>query len=76
MPLITGNDFAISAQKAVHRGITRIDIEHSVFELSQFFFRGEVSYVQANNYTAGDVFGKEGINNSQVRGAIGTGVLF
>jgi hypothetical protein len=46
------------------------------FQWKQFFFRGEVSYVQANSYTAGDVFGKEGINNSQVRGAIETGVLF
>jgi hypothetical protein len=46
------------------------------FQWNQFFFRGEVSYVQANNYTAGDVFGKEGNNNSQVRGLIETGVIF
>ena len=46
------------------------------FQWKQFFFRGEVSYVQANSYTAGDVFGKEGINNSQVRGLIETGVIF
>ena len=46
------------------------------FQWNQFFFRGEVSYVQANNYTSGDVFGKEGKNNSQVRGLIETGVIF
>ena len=45
------------------------------FQWNQFFFRGEVSYVQANNYTAAMSFGKEGINNSQVRGAIETGVI-
>ncbi|HVB82001.1 MAG TPA: outer membrane beta-barrel protein [Candidatus Binataceae bacterium] len=46
------------------------------FQWKQFFFRGEISYVQANSYTAGDVFGKEGNNNSQVRGLIETGVIF
>jgi hypothetical protein len=46
------------------------------FQWNQFFFRGEVSYVQANSYTSGDVFGKEGKNNSQVRGLIETGVIF
>jgi hypothetical protein len=46
------------------------------FQWNQFFFRGEVSYVQANSYTAGDVFGKEGNNNSQVRGLVETGVIF
>jgi Putative beta-barrel porin-2, OmpL-like. bbp2 len=46
------------------------------FQYNQFFFRGEVSYVQANSYAPGAVFGKEGINNSQVRGLIETGVIF
>ena len=46
------------------------------FQWNQFFFRGEVSYVQANSYTPGDVFGKEGNNNSQVRGLVETGVIF
>ena len=46
------------------------------FQWNQFFFRGEVSYVQANSYAPGAVFGKEGINNSQVRGAIETGIIF
>jgi Putative beta-barrel porin-2, OmpL-like. bbp2 len=46
------------------------------FQYRQFFFRGEVSYVQANSYAPGAVFGKEGINNSQVRGLIETGVIF
>jgi putative OmpL-like beta-barrel porin-2 len=46
------------------------------FQWNQFFFRGEVSYVQANSYAPGAVFGKEGNNNSQVRGLIETGVIF
>ena len=46
------------------------------FQWKQFFFRGEVSYVQANSYAPGAVFGKEGINNSQVRGLVETGVIF
>jgi Putative beta-barrel porin-2, OmpL-like. bbp2 len=46
------------------------------FQWKQFFFRGEVSYVQANSYASGAVFGKEGNNNSQVRGLIETGVIF
>jgi hypothetical protein len=46
------------------------------FQWNQFFFRGEVSYVQANSYAPGAVFGKEGKDNSQVRGLIETGVLF
>src|ERR1700730_10434600 len=46
------------------------------FQWKQFFFRGEVSYVQANSYAPGAVFGKEGNNNSQVRGLIETGVIF
>jgi hypothetical protein len=46
------------------------------FRWKQFFFRGEVSYVQANSYAPGAVFGKEGMNNSQVRGLIETGVIF
>ena len=46
------------------------------FQYRQFFFRGEVSYVQANSYAPGAVFGKEGNNNSQVRGLVETGVIF
>ena len=46
------------------------------FQWKQFFFRGEVSYVQANSYAPGAVFGKEGNNNSQVRGLVETGVIF
>jgi hypothetical protein len=46
------------------------------FQWKQFFFRGEVSYVQANSYAPGAVFGKQGIDNSQVRGLIETGVIF
>jgi hypothetical protein len=46
------------------------------FQWNQFFFRGEVSYVQTNSYAPGAAFGKEGNNNSQVRGLIETGVIF
>ena len=46
------------------------------FQWNQFFFRGEVSYVQANSYAPGAVFGKEGKDSSQVRGLIETGVIF
>ncbi len=46
------------------------------FQYKQFFFRGEVSYVQAESYTSGDVFGKQGQNPSQVRGLIETGLIF
>jgi hypothetical protein len=46
------------------------------FQYKQFFFRGEVSYVQANSYAPGAVFGKKGNNNSQVRGLVETGVIF
>jgi hypothetical protein len=38
--------------------------------------RGEVSYVQAESYTSGDVFGNKNQNPSQVRGVLETGLLF
>jgi hypothetical protein len=46
------------------------------FQWRQFFFRGEVSYVQAMSYTRGDTFGIDGRNPSQVRGLIETGFIF
>ncbi len=46
------------------------------FHYKQFFFRAEVSYVQAMGYTSGDVFGPQGKNPAQVRGLIETGLLF
>jgi hypothetical protein len=46
------------------------------FQWRQFFFRGEVSYVQAMSYARGDTFGFDGRNPSQVRGLIETGFIF
>jgi hypothetical protein len=46
------------------------------YQYKQFFMRGEVSYVQAEGYTSGDVFGNQGQNPSQVRGALETGIFF
>jgi len=46
------------------------------FQYKQFFFRGEVSYVHAEDFTSGVVFGKLGTESSQVRGLIETGVIF
>lgn len=46
------------------------------FQYKQFFFRAEVSYVQAMGYTSGDVFGSQGKSPAQVRGLIETGLLF
>lgn len=41
-----------------------------------FFARGEVSLVMADNITAGSAFGHDGINHSQWRLLIETGILF
>lgn len=41
-----------------------------------FFARGEVSLVEANNITAGSAFGQNGMNHSQGRLLIETGILF
>ena len=46
------------------------------YQYKKFFFRPEVSFVQAMNYTSGDVFGSEGKNPAQVRGLIETGFIF
>ncbi|MEY2342706.1 porin [Acidithiobacillus sp. IBUN Pt1247-S3] len=41
-----------------------------------FFARAEFSYVQATNYTQGDVFGPQGNNPAQARALFETGFLF
>jgi Putative beta-barrel porin-2, OmpL-like. bbp2 len=46
------------------------------YQYKKFFLRGEVSYVQAESYTSGDVFGNKNQNPSQVRGVLETGLLF
>jgi outer membrane murein-binding lipoprotein Lpp len=46
------------------------------YQYKKFFFRPEVSFVQAMNYTSGAVFGSEGKNPAQVRGLIETGFIF
>jgi hypothetical protein len=45
------------------------------YQYKQFFARPEISYVQALNYTPGDVFGNEGRNPAQVRGLLEFGLL-
>jgi len=45
------------------------------YQYKQFFLRPEVSYVQALNYTSGDVFGNKGQNPAQVRGLMEFGLL-
>jgi hypothetical protein len=46
------------------------------YQFKIFFLRGEVSYVKAQDITAGFGFGPSGANTSQVRGMLETGVLF
>jgi hypothetical protein len=46
------------------------------FQSGGFFVRGDFSFVHANNFTKGDVFGPLGLNDNQVRGVIETGFLF
>jgi hypothetical protein len=46
------------------------------FQYNYFFARGEVSWVKANNITAGLGFGSSGTNTSQTRLLIETGILF
>jgi hypothetical protein len=45
------------------------------YQYKQFFARPEISYVQALNYTPGNVFGNEGRNPAQVRGLLEFGLL-
>ena len=46
------------------------------YQYKNFFARGEVSFVQAVQYTSGDVFGNMGENPAQVRGVLETGIFF
>ncbi|MBV8055621.1 MAG: porin [Deltaproteobacteria bacterium] len=46
------------------------------YQFKNFFMRGEASFIQAVNYTSGDVFGSQNQHPTQVRGAIETGLLF
>jgi hypothetical protein len=46
------------------------------FQYGGFFVRGDLSFVHANSYTKGDVFGPLGTADNQVRGVIETGFLF
>jgi len=45
------------------------------YQYKQFFVRPEISYVQALNYTSGDVFGNKNQNPAQVRGLVEFGLL-
>jgi hypothetical protein len=46
------------------------------FQYQRFFTRGDLSFVRANTYTPGDVFGPAGNNRNQPRGVIEVGLLF
>jgi Putative beta-barrel porin-2, OmpL-like. bbp2 len=46
------------------------------FQYGGFFFRGDLSYVQANNYTPGFVFGPTGDNPNQLRAVGEIGFIF
>jgi hypothetical protein len=46
------------------------------FQAHGFFLRGEFSFVQATNFTAGDAFGLLGMNQNQTRGVIEAGFMF
>lgn len=46
------------------------------YQFKIFYVRGELSYTKATGTTAGFAFGPNGMDTSQVRGLIETGVLF
>jgi hypothetical protein len=46
------------------------------YQYKNFFARAEASFVQAVQYTPGDVFGNMNRNPAQVRGVLETGILF
>ena len=45
-------------------------------QYQRFFTRGDLSFVRANSFTLGDVFGTTGTNPNQPRGVIELGFLF
>ncbi len=46
------------------------------YQYQRFFMRGDLSFVRADSYTPGDVFGPAGRNQNQPRGVIEAGLLF
>jgi hypothetical protein len=46
------------------------------FQYGGFFFRGDLAWVHAGNYTPGDVFGSTGANNNQPRAVAEIGFMF
>jgi Putative beta-barrel porin-2, OmpL-like. bbp2 len=46
------------------------------FQYKRFFTRGDISFVRANGFTPGDVFGSAGNDRNQARGVIEAGFLF
>ncbi len=46
------------------------------FQCQRFFARGDLSFVRARGFTAGDAFGPTGMNPNQPRGVIEIGFLF
>ena len=50
-------------------------VANATYQRGIFFARGQASFVQANNITAGSAFGLEGIKHSQGRLLIKSGVI-
>jgi putative OmpL-like beta-barrel porin-2 len=46
------------------------------YQYKKIFTRADISFVQANNFTAGAAFGPHGTQGSQTRGLVEMGVLF
>jgi hypothetical protein len=46
------------------------------FQYGGFFFRGDIAYVHASNYTPGYVFGPNGVNDNQTRAVAEIGFVF
>jgi hypothetical protein len=46
------------------------------FQHQRFFTRSDLSFVRANRFTPGDVFGPQNTNPNQLRGVIEVGFLF
>lgn len=46
------------------------------FQQKRFFARGDLSFVRANSFTPGNVFGPVGIDRNQPRGVVEVGLMF
>jgi hypothetical protein len=46
------------------------------FQHKRFFTRGDLSFVRANSFTPGAVFGPAGMNRNQPRGVVEVGLMF